>query len=163
MEDELKQYSSISIVFKKIRKFIEYYLEKILRTVFFWEKEDRRLGLILRTLHNGFMISIIFLYIFNHTLFPSIFLLICIWILSTLLFLFHLLTGGCLCTKLEHKLTGERVTIIDPILEIFHIPVTKETVKGFTILGSSLFFGFTTLEVLFHLLLQIKILFSFIF
>jgi hypothetical protein len=163
MDDESKQYPPISILFKKIRNCIEYYLEKILRTLFFWEKDDRRLGLILRTLHNGFIISIIFLYIFNHTLFPSIILLVCIWILSSLIFLFHLLTGGCLCTKIEHKLTGERTTIIDPILEIFHIPVTKETVKGLTILGSSVFFTFTTLEVLFHALLQLKSFLSLIF
>jgi hypothetical protein len=155
--------SQISIVFKKVRESIEYYLEKILRTVFFWEKDNRRLGLILRTLHNGLLISIVFLYIFAHTLFPSILLLIAIWFLSSFIFLFHLLTGGCLCTKLEFKLTGERTTIIDPILEIFHIPVTKETVKGFTILGSSVFFTFITLEILFHIIGKIQSLLSFIF
>jgi hypothetical protein len=163
MNDDSKQPSSVSNVFKNVRKYIEYYLEKILRTVFFWEKDDRRLGLILRTVHNIFIISILSLYIFNHTIFPSIILLFGIWMMSTLIFLFHLLTGGCLCTKLEHKLTGERVTIVDPILEIFHIPITKETVKGITILGSSVFFTFTTLEVLFHTIVQCKAFFSLIF
>ena len=155
--------STVSIVFKKVRKSIEYYLEKILRTVFFWEKDDRRLGLILRTLHNTFIFTIISLYIFNHTIFPSFILLFVIWCMSTFIFLFHLLTGGCLCTKLEHKLTGERTTIVDPLLEIFHIPITKETVKGFTILGSSTFFIFTSLELLFHILIQIKSILSIIF
>jgi hypothetical protein len=155
--------SSVTLVFKKIRKSIEYYLEKILRTLFFWEKDERRLGLILRTLHNSLIISILFLYIVAHTIFPSFILLFCIWCMSTFIFLFHVLTGGCLCTKIEYKLTGERTTIIDPILEIFHIPITKETVKGITILGSSTFFIFTSLELFFHILIQIKSMISIIF
>ena len=70
--------STVTLIFKKDRKGIEYYLEKILRTVFFWEKDDRRLGLILRTLHNRLLISIVFLYVFAHTIFPSILLLFAI-------------------------------------------------------------------------------------
>ncbi len=163
VDDKKEDSSPIKLIFKKLRKLIEYYLEKSLRTIFFWEKDDRRLGLILRTIHNLFIILILFLYVFAHTVFPSILLLISVWFMSIFIFLFHLLTGGCLCTKLEYKLTGEKTTIIDPILEIFHIPVTKETVNGFTILGSTVFFGFLSLEILFHILIYVKSMISFIF
>jgi hypothetical protein len=162
-DDTTKDISSIQLIFKKIRKLIEYYLEKVLRVVFFWEKDNRRLGLILRTLHNILIISLLFLYIFSHTIFPSFILLISIWCMSSIIFLLHLLTGGCLCTKLEYKLTGERKTIVDPILEIFHIPVTKETVNGFTILGSTVFFSFLSMEILFHILRYLRSMMSLIF
>lgn len=163
IQNDKKEYNTVILLFKKIRKLIEYYLEKVLRTVIFWEKDNRRLGLILRTLHSSFITLILSLYVFNHTLFPSFILLFGIWCMSILIFLLHILTGGCLCTKLEYKLTGERTTIIDPILEIFHIPVTKETVSGFTVLASTTFFIFVSLELMFHFLTKIKSVISFIF
>ena len=163
MNDESSNQSSITILFKKVRKCIEYYLEKTLRHLFFWEKDDRKLGLILRSIHNIFIFFLAFTYIFIHTVFPSFILLFFIWSMSGFIFLLHLMTGGCLCTKVEYKLTGERTTIIDPILEIFHIPVTKETVRGFTILASTTFFTFVSLEIFFHILIYLRTLMSTIF
>jgi hypothetical protein len=125
---------------RKIRKQLELFLEKFIRYLFFWENDDRRVGIFLRSLHQIFIVSLVISYILVHFLFPSYFLLCIIWILSTLIWIFHLITGACVCTRIEQRLTGEKITIVDPLLELFHIPLTKENRSGITLLTSTIFF-----------------------
>ena len=142
---EAKQNSDSRI--RKIRKQIEIYLEKFVRYMFFWENDDRRIGIFLRSLHQIFIVSLVISYILVHFLFPSYFLLLVIWILSTIIWIFHIITGACVCTRIERRLTGDNITIVDPLLELFHIPLTKENRSGITLLTSSIFFFCLTSEV----------------
>jgi len=59
----------------------------------------------------------------------------------------HILTGGCIVSKLEQRLIGDKTSFVDPILEAFHMPITPETTSGVVIMGSTLVMVMMTLEI----------------
>ena len=58
------------------------------------------------------------------------FIVICIW-------LQHCIYGGCIFSTIESKLIGDKYSIWDPILDIFHINITPESTGGLFLLVSS--------------------------
>jgi hypothetical protein len=132
---------------KSIRKRIQTVLETGIRWLFFWESDDAKIGRLLRTFHQYFIISLIVFYFMVHVFVPSYWYLLFIWCWFTLIWVSHLIMGGCVFTRIEQKLTGEKVTILDPLLELFQIPVTKETTLGITIMSSTVCFMFMTSEL----------------
>jgi hypothetical protein len=91
-----------------------------------------------------------------HTLYPSYIVLGILWIITCFVWLLHIFTGGCVLTRIEQKLTGEKTTIIDPLLEIFHIPNTKETSMGITVLMSTVFMAALSFELLARTIINVK-------
>jgi hypothetical protein len=141
---------------KEIRKKIQSGIEFGIRWLFFWETDDAKIGRLLRTFHQYFIISLMAFYFMVHILVPSYWYLLFIWICFTILWISHLINGGCVFTRIEQKLTGEKITIIDPLLELFQIPVTRETTLGITILSSTVCFLFITAELVARTVLNVN-------
>lgn len=139
---------------KSARKRVQSAIEIGVRWLFFWESDDVKIGRLLRTFHHYFIISLIACYFLIHVLAPSYWYLLFIWSCFTLIWISHLINGGCVFTRIEQKLTGEKVTIIDPLLELFQIPVTKETTLGITIMTSTVCFLFITSELVTRTLIK---------
>lgn len=150
----------IDIDKKRTQPYIEYYVEYFLRTLFFWEKDPIRLGTLIRFFHHTTAYCLIISFIIIHTIMPS-FLLLCLYLaIWFIIWVHHIITGGCVFSKIEQSLLGDSRSFLDPILIIFHIPITKETSIGATMMGSTLILIFLFMEVLARSSLCIQSLFS---
>jgi hypothetical protein len=141
---------------KRIRKQIQSGVETGIRWLFFWESDDAKIGRLLRTFHQYFIMALALFYFMVHVLVPSYWYLLFIWCWFTIIWISHLINGGCVFTRIEQKLTGEKITIVDPLLELFQIPVSRETTLGITILSSTVCFLFTTSELVMRTLVHCK-------
>ena len=145
-----------SSTLKTVRKKIQDVLELALRYTLFWETDDKRLGSILKVGHQYLVSTIVICYVLVHTLVPSYWFMVAVWLCVVITFLQHILLGGCVLTRLEHKLTGEKTTIVDPILDLFQIPITPKSQMGITILFSTISSVFLSFELFTRTLLNIK-------
>ena len=152
------QSSSEKIISRKvwIHQFLERWAERGLRNLFFWETDDKKLGSLIRFLHHGVVYVTLIWYIVIHTILPSYFLLILLYGFILLVWIHHILCGGCLSSKIEQKLLGDSSSFVDPILQAFHMPVTPESTVGVTIMGSTLLVTFLTFEILSRTILNLK-------
>lgn len=55
----------------------------------------------------------------------------------------YVVNRGCVITQLEKYLTGQDITIVDPLLKLFRVPITHYNRNAITMLGgiSMLFWG----------------------
>lgn len=141
---------------RQFRKQFQSFLEMVLRWIFFWETDDKRLGRLIYLLHQSSVMFTVVCYMVIHTLYPSYIILAVLWIITCFVWLLHIFTGGCVLTRIEQKLTGEKNTIIDPLLEIFHIPNTKETTMGITVLMSTVFMAALSFELFARTVINVK-------
>ena len=122
-------------------------IEPLFKKLFFWETDPIRIGKLIRLLHTNSMYILFFSIIAVHTIIPSYFLLLIIYIIYFFVWVHHILTGGCIISKLEQRLIGDSDSFIDPILEVFNIPITPQTTSGAVIMGSSIILFMMTLEI----------------
>lgn len=135
-------------------------LEKLLRFVFFWEEDPKKIGGLIRFLHHSVVYMFVIWYIVIHTFLPSFLLFILFYIAFGLVWIQHLVCGGCVVSKIEQKLIGDTKSFVDPILETFHIPITPESTAGIVILGSTSVMFMLSCELLIRLITLIKNWFS---
>lgn len=120
------------------RQSVGEIIESSVRLLIFWETDSEQIGEYLRIIH-GLIISWFFLMVFlAHTVFPYLWLQVSLFLFSLLICLQHIVLGGCIFTKVEQKLCKDSVSIVDPILHLFNIPVNKDTTRGITILISTM-------------------------
>ena len=143
-------------IYQRLTHMMDSSLEYILRKAIFWEKDDKQIGRIIRFIHYGFMFFMTFLYILNHTFLPSYLIFVLYYCTFLLMFIHHIICGGCIWTVIENRLIGDQQCFIDPLLEIFHIPTTSEVSSGVFILLSCLFMGFLTLELILRTTLSVQ-------
>ena len=120
--------------------------ESFFRKLFFWEKDDRKIGGILRFFHYCASYFLILIYIINHTVYPSYWLLLAFYCMYCLIFIHHLICGGCIITKVEHRLLQDEQCFIDPLLQIFHVPTAPEVSNPVFIMLSCFLMGIFTIE-----------------
>jgi hypothetical protein len=121
-----------------LRALAEEKFENIVRNLLFWEKDDKRLGMIIRLVHHLVIYSGIFGYFIIHTVTSSYFIFLLYYLFWGLIWLQHMILGGCIVSDIETKLIGkEQEGIILPILDIFHINVTPESGDGIVLLSST--------------------------
>jgi hypothetical protein len=114
-----------------LRTIAQEKFEKFLRFILFWEKDDKRLGKIIRLIHHFIVYIGIIGYFVVHTVAPSYFIFVLFYIFWGLIWLHHVIFGGCLSSDIEAKLIGDKYDgIILPVLDIFHIKVTPESGDG---------------------------------
>jgi len=135
-------------------------LEPFFKNLFFWETDPVRIGKLIRFIHHFIVYVIGILIILSHTLIPSYFLLCLVYIMCILVWIQHITTGGCISSKLEQKLIGDNSSFIDPILEIFNIPITPQTTSGIVVMGSTLLIFMLSLELCARTVLNIKSYFT---
>jgi hypothetical protein len=136
-------------------KILEYF-ELLVRNILFWEDDSIRIGKIIRFLHHMVMYSLLISLILVHTVLPSYFLLCCFYMCCFSIWLHHIISGGCISSKLEQKLIGDTSSFVDPFLDLFHIPITKESTVGITIMGSTLIMTMLSLELVCRTILHLK-------
>jgi hypothetical protein len=141
---------------RKFRKKLQDALEIFFRWLFFWEIDDKRIGLFIRVLHQYLIMFLVISYLIVHTILPNYFYLFSIWFIAGIIWSLHCLTGSCVLTKIEQKLIDDKITVADPFLDIFHIPKTKENIMGVTLMTSTAFFLFLSFELLARTVLNIK-------
>jgi hypothetical protein len=141
---------------RKLRNFLEYHIEWFFRLILFWESDDKKLGILIRSIHQATIMTLFVLYVIVHTIVPSYWFLCIVWFLATIIWLHHILTGCCIFTRIEQRLIKDKLTISDPVLEIFHIPVTKENTLGITIIISTLCCVFISFELFTRSLLNLS-------
>lgn len=123
-------------------------IETCICSVMFWENDKKRIGNILRVCHHAFMYLLLAAIIISHTLLPSSFLLlVVVYIICVTIWLQHIITGGCIISKIEQKLLEDDHSFVDPFLKIFNIPITRETTIGITVMGSTTVVALLGLEV----------------
>lgn len=122
-----------------LRSIAQEKFEKFLRFILFWEKDDQRLGKIIRLIHHFIVYSGIIGYFIIHTVASSYFIFVLFYLFWGLIWLQHMIFGGCIVSDIETKLIGkEGEGIILPILDIFHITVTPESGDGIVLLSSTI-------------------------
>jgi hypothetical protein len=139
-----------------IHQFLERWTEKGLRSLFFWESDDKKLGGLIRFFHRGIIYLLIMYGIMVHTVFPSYLLLIGLYISLLLIWIQHIICGGCIVSKIEQKLIGDSSSFVDPILDLFNIPITPESSIGVNIMISTLLVIFITFELFSRTVLNVK-------
>jgi hypothetical protein len=132
----------------RIQTFLVVLLESIVRKLFFWETDSARIGKLIRWIHHTGAIVLGMLIFLNHTLYQSYILFLGLYFFMFIVWAHHIITGGCIISKLEQRLIGDEASFIDPILEVFHIPITPESSSGLVLLSSSLIFMMLTLELM---------------
>jgi hypothetical protein len=147
---------------KWLRKVAEEWFEKFLRILFFWEKDDKRLGKIIRICHRSIMYSFIFGYFIIHTVTTSYFVFILYYLSWGLIWLQHIILGGCISHDIECKLINDNNEgIILPILDLFNITLTPESGDGIVILGSTFVMCILSCELISRTINGIKSFFIF--
>lgn len=141
---------------KHIRNKIQNSIETGIRYLFFWETDDKQIGSLLKVLHQYFISAIVICYILVHTFIPSYWFMVSVWLVVVTTWIQHMVLGGCVLTRLEQKLTGEKSTIVDPILDLFQIPITSKSQMGITLLFSTISSIFLSFELFTRTLLNLQ-------
>jgi hypothetical protein len=120
--------------------------EWLVHRVFFWEDDDGKKGRIVRTLHHAATYILGTLIIVSHVIYPAFWLQTILLGFCTIVWIQHVLTHGCVISKVEQRLLKDEVSFLDPYLEIFGVEVNEKSKQGILIMGSTLSVGILTLE-----------------
>lgn len=114
--------------------------------VLFWESDNAKKGRIVRAIHHAGVFALGTLIVVAHTVYPAFWLQTLILGFCGLVWVQHILTNGCVVSKVEQKLIGDETSFLDPFLELFHIEATESSKRGILVLGSTLVMSLLSLE-----------------
>jgi hypothetical protein len=120
--------------------------EWLVHKVLFWETDNVKKGRILRFIHYILSYGLVLLVIISHTIYPALWLQTCVLWVCFLAWVQHVLTHGCVISKVEQKLIGDGDSLIDSILDIFHIEANEYSKRGILTLISTVSVGLLSLE-----------------
>ncbi len=121
--------------------------EWAIHTGMFWEPDEKKKARIVRGLHHLFVYAMFTLILVSHTIYPAFWLQTAILIVCILVWIQHVLTGGCVVSKVEQKWLGTTESFVDPIVDLFHIKLAEDDDRtGFVTLGSTVAVLFLSLE-----------------
>jgi len=124
---------------KSIRRHIIEITESLLRHLFFWTRDDEEFGNALIALHIGVVaavwISVVVVQVFDV---PNIVIAV-MMLLFMILFLQHYALGLCILSSIENRILGAPYPITEPLLRLFTIPVSVESVRGVNFLVMTIF------------------------
>jgi hypothetical protein len=126
--------------------------EWIVHQVLFWETDDKRKGEILRAFHHFGVYALVTLIIISHTIYPAFWLQTLILFYCIGVWIHHMLTRGCVFSKVEQRLLGDERSFLDPLLALFQIEANEKSKQGILMLGSSIAVGLMALEWMSHFL-----------
>lgn len=132
--------------------------EWLVDTIMFWESDKKRKGRILRAIHHFFSYALIILIIISHTLYPAFWLQTILLFSCGMVWIQHVVTNGCVISKVEQKWLEDETSFIDPFLELVHVEVSNSSKPGILILASSLAVFMLSLEWtgrMIHMLLKL--------
>jgi hypothetical protein len=130
----------------KLIKVIEDKVEKIIRKILFWENDDKRIGIIIRRFHHFIIYCGITCYFMIHTVIPSYFIFLVLYLFWVLVWLQHLILGGCVIGNIENTLIGDTTGFITPIFDMLNIDVSVTFMDNLIILLSTLIISVLSYE-----------------
>ena len=110
-------------ILKSLRDILIEFFISFAHTVFFWLPTDEMKGNALLLLHGSlgvFMFILFFLFPPRHIGRFIILILFNIVLISQIMF------NGCIVTRAEHRLTGEKKTLFDYVIQIFGLEPTNK-------------------------------------
>lgn len=120
--------------------------EWIVHRIFFWESDNAKKGRIVRAIHHAGVFALATMIIVSHTVYPAFWLQTLLVGFCLLVWIQHVLTNGCVISKVEQKLIGDATSFLDPFLELFRIEANEQSKRGILILGSTLAVSLLALE-----------------
>lgn len=121
--------------------------EWTLHKIMFWETDDERKGRILRAVHHAAVYGLLTMIVVSHTLYPAFWLQTALLFVCGLTCLQHILTNGCVLSKVENRLMKNDTSIVvGPVLELFRVETTEASKDGIITLGSILVTSILLLE-----------------
>jgi len=123
-------------------EWTEWFVDKLI----FWESDKKRKARLLRAVHHFTVNTIAVLIIISHTIYPAFWLQTILLGVCGLVWIQHVLTNGCVFSKIEQKWLEDESSFIDTFLEIVHADVPNVAKPGIVILGSTLLVFMLSLE-----------------
>lgn len=120
--------------------------EWIIHRIFFWEEDDAKKGRIVRALHHAGTYILGTMIVVSHIIYPAFWLQTLVLGFCTLVWIQHILTHGCVISKVEQRLLKDESSFVDPYLEIFGVEANEKSKQGILIMGSTLAVSILTLE-----------------
>lgn len=120
--------------------------EWLTHRILFWETDNKKKGQILRAFHHFAMYALLTMIFVSHVIYPAFWLQTILFFLCVPIWGHHVLTHGCVISKVEQKLIGDTSSFIDPYLNLFYIEVPESAKPGLVTLGSTLVVGTLGLE-----------------
>jgi len=121
--------------------------EWAINTVMFWEPDEKKRAKIVRAAHHFFSYGLMTMIIVSHTIYPAFWFQTALLVVCIMVWIHHLLTGGCIISKLEQKWLGDTESFVDPFLVLFNIRLMPDDDRsGFVTMGSTFAVFFLTLE-----------------
>lgn len=122
------------------------WVEWCVHRVFFWESDNEKKGRILRAIHHFVSYALITMVLISHTIYPAFWLQSCVLGCSMLVWIHHVLTNGCVVSKVEQRLLQDEESFMDPYLELFRVKTDNASKNGLLTMGSTIAVGLLTLE-----------------
>jgi len=134
---------------KHIRTILVDSLESFVKFFYGWISDNNEaLSKMTYALHIFILLFFFSLIFVCHVIYPVFWFQVIVFIISFVVWIQHIILHMCVCTSLEIKLGGKDSPIaVDPLLELFNIPINRETRIGVTILMTTLFTLFLGLEL----------------
>ncbi len=120
--------------------------EWIVHHIFFWEDDDSKKGHMVRAVHHAITYGYVTLVLVSHTIYPAFWLQTILLGMYLLVWCHHILTHGCVVSKVEQRLLKDEGSFIDPYLELFGVEANERSKQGILMLGSTLVATILSLE-----------------
>ena len=133
---------------KSIAEAIQSGIETVIRSIIFWESDDKNIRIAIQMVRHAFFYGMILWYIYLHTFSDSYLQYVLFCFIFFLVWVHHIFFRVCLFFNMEHQVVENHVSIIDNILHIFHITPSEEVSKGVLLLISSLIMAMLSFELL---------------
>lgn len=132
-----------------MREYTVNKLETWMRLLYSWlTDKDEVLGEIIYTMHIFGFYTLMVLIVVSHTFYPVFWFQVFVFTFLFLVWVQHMVLNTCVLTSLERRLLGrQHPLMIDGLLNIFGIPVQKETRMGVTLMLSTVGVLFLGLEL----------------
>jgi hypothetical protein len=111
--------------------------EWLVHKVLFWETDNVKKGRILRLMHHIASYGLVTMIFVSHTIYPAFWLQTYVLWLCFLAWAQHVLTNGCVISKVEQKLIGDEDSLIDDVLTLYNIEATEQSKRGILTLAST--------------------------
>jgi hypothetical protein len=125
------------------------FIESIFRFGYGWiSPTEEALGKIIHVIHMFGAMTLFLLVIFSHTIYPVFWFQFVMFVVCLAIWLQHIFLQNCVVTMIENKLLKTTDEGIDRILDLFGIPLMKETRMGFTLITGTVIVGLLGLELI---------------
>ena len=130
--------------------------EWLVHIILFWESDNKKKGRILRAVHNAGVYALLTLIIVSHVIYPAFWFQSIVFGFCLLVWIQHILTNGCVISKVEQRLLEDENSFLDPYLELLNVKTDNDSKPGILILISTVVMGCLGLEWLARVIYKLK-------